>query len=105
MRNPASRYAVVGVFVAETTNGFRVAVTGAAGSVFRWSICENTLDDRVKIESFSELPLSHDEEHDTINQSRKRPCETQLYPVATYSVTGSGCHRLVVGQRITDSCR
>lgn len=33
--NPASRYALVGVFVAETGSGIRVAVTGAAPSVFR----------------------------------------------------------------------
>lgn len=33
--NPASRYAVVGVFVARNKNGVRVAVTGAAGCVFR----------------------------------------------------------------------
>lgn len=34
-RNPASRYAMVGVFVAETANGIRVAVTGAGPCVFR----------------------------------------------------------------------
>ena len=28
-RNPASRYALVGVFVAKTAGGVRVAVTGA----------------------------------------------------------------------------
>lgn len=33
--NPASRYAVVGVFVADTPEGLRVAVTGAGPSVFR----------------------------------------------------------------------
>jgi aerobic carbon-monoxide dehydrogenase medium subunit len=33
--NPASRYALVGVFVAETEGGARVAVTGAAACVFR----------------------------------------------------------------------
>lgn len=33
--NPASRYAIVGVFVAEAADGIRVAVTGAAASVFR----------------------------------------------------------------------
>jgi carbon-monoxide dehydrogenase medium subunit len=33
--NPASRYAVVGVFVARTADRVRVAVTGAASSVFR----------------------------------------------------------------------
>ncbi len=34
-RNPASRYAIVGVMVAETASGIRVAVTGAGPSVFR----------------------------------------------------------------------
>src|SRR5438270_3886783 len=34
-RNPASRYAIVGVFVAKTQAGVRVAVTGAGPSVFR----------------------------------------------------------------------
>ncbi len=33
--NPASRYAIVGVFAAEAADGIRVAVTGAAASVFR----------------------------------------------------------------------
>jgi carbon-monoxide dehydrogenase medium subunit len=33
--NPASRFALVGVFVAQTGSGVRVAVTGAASSVFR----------------------------------------------------------------------
>src|SRR5204863_5042875 len=32
--NPASRYAIVGVFVAKTSSGVRVAVTGAGPSVF-----------------------------------------------------------------------
>ena len=34
-RSPASRYAVVGVFIADTESRPRVAVTGAASSVFR----------------------------------------------------------------------
>src|SRR5437899_5296748 len=34
-KNPASRYAIVGVFVARTAGGVRVAVTGAGPSVFR----------------------------------------------------------------------
>ncbi len=34
-RNPASRYAIVGVFVAKTAGGVRVAVTGAGPVVFR----------------------------------------------------------------------
>jgi carbon-monoxide dehydrogenase medium subunit len=41
--NPASRYAVVGVFVAKTGNGVRVAVTGAGPSVFRLPDAEAAL--------------------------------------------------------------
>ena len=34
-RQPASRFALIGVFVADTDSGIRVAVTGAKGAVFR----------------------------------------------------------------------
>lgn len=42
--NPASRYAVVGVFVAETAGGVRVAVTGAGPGVFRATNFEAALN-------------------------------------------------------------
>jgi len=41
--NPASRYAVVGVFVAETDTGVRVAVTGAGSCAFRSTDMEAAL--------------------------------------------------------------
>jgi len=41
--NPASRFALVGVFVAQTAAGVRVAVTGAASSVFRCKPLEDAL--------------------------------------------------------------
>src|SRR4029077_16181535 len=41
--NPASRYAIVGVFVAKTGSGVRVAVTGAGPSVFRQKEMEGGL--------------------------------------------------------------
>ena len=40
---PASRFALVGVFVAQTGDGIRVAVTGAAPSVFRAKALEDAL--------------------------------------------------------------
>ena len=43
-RSPASRYAIVGVFVARGAGGVRVAVTGAAASVFRVPQMELALD-------------------------------------------------------------
>jgi aerobic carbon-monoxide dehydrogenase medium subunit len=43
-RNPASRYAIVGVYVAKTAGGVRVAVTGAGqGGVFRHTAMEQAL--------------------------------------------------------------
>ena len=43
-RNPASRYAMVGVFVAKSAAGVRVAVTGAgSGGVFRHAAAEAAL--------------------------------------------------------------
>ena len=41
--NPASRYAVVGVYVAKLKNEVRVAITGAGSCVFRSKELENTL--------------------------------------------------------------
>lgn len=42
-RNPASHFALVGVFVAKFAGGVRVAVTGAASSVFRVTELERAL--------------------------------------------------------------
>ncbi|MCV2865477.1 FAD binding domain-containing protein [Albidovulum sediminicola] len=43
-QQPASRFALTGVFVAKTANGVRVAVTGASeNGVFRWSEAEAAL--------------------------------------------------------------
>ena len=42
-KNPASRYAIVGVFVAKTGNDVRVAVTGAGAGVFRSKELESAL--------------------------------------------------------------
>jgi aerobic carbon-monoxide dehydrogenase medium subunit len=42
-RSPASRYAIVGVFVAEIAGAVRVAVTGAGPGVFRVPVMERAL--------------------------------------------------------------
>ena len=41
--NPASRYSMVGVFVARTGGAVRVAITGAGPTAFRWVDAENAL--------------------------------------------------------------
>lgn len=43
-RSPASRYAIVGVFVARLADGVRVAVTGAGSHVFRLGYMEEALE-------------------------------------------------------------
>jgi len=43
LRHPASRFALVGVFVAKTAAGVRVAVTGAKGHVYRATALEDAL--------------------------------------------------------------
>jgi carbon-monoxide dehydrogenase medium subunit len=43
-RNPASRYALAGVFVAQHADGVRVAVTGAGACVLRLPAMEQALD-------------------------------------------------------------
>lgn len=51
-RNPASRYALAGVFVAKRGSEVRVAVTGAgANGVFRWTAAEEALKERFKAKS------------------------------------------------------
>ena len=42
-KQPASRFAMVGVFVSQGTGGVRVAVTGCKGSVFRVKVMEDAL--------------------------------------------------------------
>jgi carbon-monoxide dehydrogenase medium subunit len=51
--NPASRYAVVGVFVAQTASGVRVAVTGAGPCVFRQSAMEAALSSNFSADALS----------------------------------------------------
>lgn len=43
-RQPASRFALVGVFVAKTANGVRVAITGGGNGVFRHAGLESALN-------------------------------------------------------------
>lgn len=54
-RSPASRYALAGVFVARTATGVRVAVTGAASSVFRATMLEAALDEKFTPDALARL--------------------------------------------------
>ena len=59
--NPASRYAIVGVMVAETGDGVRVAVTGAGDDgVFRVSEMENALGSDFSAGAIADISVSDD---------------------------------------------
>jgi carbon-monoxide dehydrogenase medium subunit len=68
-RNPASRYAVVGVFVAKTADGVRVAVTGAGPSVFRAAAFEAALDESFTASALDGLLIDADELNADIHAS------------------------------------
>lgn len=55
--NPASRYAIAGVFVADTASGVRVGVTGARSSVFRPADIENALAASFSAESLDRISI------------------------------------------------
>jgi carbon-monoxide dehydrogenase medium subunit len=59
-KNPASRYALVGVFVAETGSGPRIAVTGAAPGVFRVPEMEKALAAKFAPESVASIAVKAD---------------------------------------------
>jgi aerobic carbon-monoxide dehydrogenase medium subunit len=61
MPNPASRFAIVGVFVARSRGGVRVAVTGAAATPFRLRAAEDALSSRFSPQALQGLTVPEDE--------------------------------------------
>ncbi|HEX3675475.1 MAG TPA: xanthine dehydrogenase family protein subunit M [Rhizomicrobium sp.] len=59
-RNPASRYAMAGVFVAKTKDGVRVAATGAAPCVFRIPEMEAALAKDFTPDAVAKIAVSAD---------------------------------------------
>lgn len=59
--NPASKYAIVGVMVAQSAQGVRVAVTGAGACVFRFAAAEKALAARFAPEAIDGLTYPADE--------------------------------------------
>ena len=57
---PASRYALVGVFVAETAGGVRVAVTGAGACAFRVPEMEAALGGSFSADAVAGISISAD---------------------------------------------
>ncbi|MDH3235446.1 MAG: xanthine dehydrogenase family protein subunit M [Alphaproteobacteria bacterium] len=67
--NPASRYAIVGVFAAKTGNGARVAVTGAGPCVYRVGEMENSLDSNWSADAVAGISASADGLNEDIHAS------------------------------------
>lgn len=67
--NPASRYAVVGVFVAKTGSGIRVAVTGAGPCVFRVPEMEQALAKSFSADAIKDIKVAADELNSDIHAS------------------------------------
>jgi aerobic carbon-monoxide dehydrogenase medium subunit len=65
----ASRFAIVGVFVAKTGGGVRVAVTGAGASVFRVKAAEAALDRTFEASALDGIEISSDELNSDIHAS------------------------------------
>jgi carbon-monoxide dehydrogenase medium subunit len=59
-KNPASRYAIVGVFVARTAGGVRVAVTGAGPCVFRVPEMEAALGTSFSADAIKDIAIPDD---------------------------------------------
>jgi carbon-monoxide dehydrogenase medium subunit len=58
--HPVSRYAMVGVYVARFADAWRVAVTGAGPSVFRWSAAETALAAGAEVPALAADDLNSD---------------------------------------------
>ena len=56
-KQPASRYSLVGVFVAQTASGARVAITGAASGVFRHAGLEAALSQHFTPEAVAHVAI------------------------------------------------
>jgi carbon-monoxide dehydrogenase medium subunit len=68
--NPASRYALVGVFVAETSDGVRVAVTGAGqDGVFRVAEMESALASNFAPDAVADIAVPEDDLNSDIHAS------------------------------------
>lgn len=69
--HPASGYAMAGVFVSQTAEGTRVAVTGAGPGVFRWKAAEAALGKSPKAAALEGAALDADEMNEDIHATRE----------------------------------
>lgn len=69
--HPASGYAMAGVFVAETANGVRVAVTGAGPGVFRWQEAETALKKNMSTAALEGLAVDAENLNEDMHATRE----------------------------------
>ena len=69
--HPASGYAMAGVFIAQTVDGVRVAVTGAGPGVFRWKQAEAALAKVLKADAIEGAKLDSREFNNDIHADRE----------------------------------
>ena len=69
--NPASRYAIVGVYVAKLKKEIRVAVTGASSSVFRSKELESALTDNFAETAIDSVSISSKDLNSDIHASEE----------------------------------
>ena len=67
--NPASRYAIVGVFVSQGNDGVRVAVTGAGPSVFRVAGMEQALSGKFSTDVLDGISIPADDLNSDLHAS------------------------------------
>jgi carbon-monoxide dehydrogenase medium subunit len=67
--NPASRYAIVGAFVAKTSDGIRVAITGAGPTVFRVTEMEADLSESFSADAIKDIAIPQDDLNSDLHAS------------------------------------
>jgi carbon-monoxide dehydrogenase medium subunit len=80
-KQPASRFALVGVFVALTVQGVRVAVTGAGFGVFRHAGLEAALDQNFTPDAAAQVLIDHADLNSDLHASARY--RAQLISVQT----------------------
>lgn len=80
-KQPASRFALVGVFVAQTAQGVRVAITGAGLSVFRHAGLEAALSQSFSAQSAAAVAIDDSELNSDLHASARY--RAQLISVMT----------------------
>ena len=66
---PASKFAIVGVMVAETDSGIRVGVTGAGACAFRLTSFEEALTSNMSADALDGISVDHSEFNDDLHAS------------------------------------